>query len=769
MVTAGNWRRSAPGLAIVACGLLVLFAIPPWLVLSDTIPWGPDISAHAYPIWSATQRVLDGAGFIGWDTGWFDGWVAFRYYPPLPAMLTALLSSLLPFAVAYKVVIGLSVWLIPVTAAFLGWRVQRGWVSAAWAVVAATAFVLTPTCYLCGGGALSTLTGEYANVLGIAAALWALGELVGVLRGERPRVLLGIAFAATALMHPLPFLWLIGTGFIAFFVITSTDRLRSARGILALRVLPAVAVGLLIASWWWLPFVFTREWMTRPDFPQLDVIGILQAVPGWPLLLLLAIAGSVWAVVRRDQLGLILLVSGLPTLLLAMALSAGYLPDQDQLPNWRFMPYVLLSTYWLAALAVRAGGEHLRVRGARTLALAAATAVVVVYTAWSWGGVVPGVSTIATSQVVERDGVVRVSTTYQSQLGPWRWDNLGIAYSAHQRLEGQQRDPLWPTMQSLISTLERIGAENGCARVVVDQQDTVRVDGEVRTWNFPYTGSLLPYWTRGCITSLTGLQYDGTFLAPAIIGADTMVSAVPEPFGIWNIQAPDLVRGAIAMADLNVDYFVTREEWAAQQAAAAGYLEVTRQDGWVVFALPQLPVVEALNNQPYVLAGQNGADVTDGHLWQQFAAQYLATEFSTTDRFTLGGPPGWPRSQAGNVPDPAPLPAIDLTDVVVDGPDVRFRVSEVGVPVLIRRAPNADWTVQGASGPWPINPGFIAVLPEQNEVTVTLSAPPSATAGKVLGIVGLLGVIALALFDARRPRRTTPAEVKPTRLGDARP
>jgi len=777
-----RWAAAVPIVAIVLCALLLLMAVPPWSVFTDTIPLGPDISAHAYPIWSALERVRDGGGFVGWDPGWFDGWVAFRYYPPLGALATEGMSLVLPFAIAYKFMIALTVWLMPLTGGYFAWRIRRSRVDVAWAVIAVTAFLLTTTCYFCGGSVLSALTGEYANVLGITLALWALGAFIGVLRGESSRIVLAIAVGLTALAHPLPTAWLAIAMVLTFVIMIAVRPRRLIAKRALVRIWPPLLVGALLSVWWWLPFASTREWMTAPDFPQLDLLGVFKAIPGWPVLLLLVAIGALWAVRRRALAGIIMLSTAGFTVIVVLLITSGHLGTAGTLWDARLMPYVLLGSFWLAVLALRGIGDFAMARTikssgtsahngflrayTREIALAGATLLVICYSAYAWGGLIPGITTQTTTTAgSDKHGLPEINMTYTSSFGPLSWTNLGIAESVGARLIGQQRSPMWPQMQSLIDVMTSVGKEFGCARVLVDQQKTVTVDGTQHAWPFRFTGSLLPYWTQGCIKSVNGLQLDGTFLAPAIVQTDNLMSGDPETFGKWTTNLKtDLTRGAVAMADLRVDYFVTREEWQGQAARHAGYLEVASKDGWVVFSMPTFPLVQAMNSEPYVITYANGSEIVDRDAWQSIASQYLNTDFEATDRFTMAGPSSWQRSAVGTIPNPVPLPQTTLSDVAADGANVSFSVDKVGVPVIVRRTPNADWIVNGADGPWPINPGFMVIVPTQNKVTLTLATPSSAVIGGWTSAVGIASLFALIGYElwrdnqaARRRRRPTVA------------
>jgi hypothetical protein len=417
------------------------------------------------------------------------------------------------------------------------------------------------------------------------------------------------------------------------------------------------------------------------------------------------------------------------------------------------MPYVLLSTYWLAMLGVEFLTRQLNTAESlrfETISRIGACIVLVVITTWTWGGVIPGISTEVTgSKETNGAATTTPNDVYTHHFGPFTWTSLGIAASASERLRGMEAYPEWPQMKQLIDEADRLTKANGCATFLVEQNDSYDLNGARALWPYPYTSATLPYWTNGCARSITGLMYDSSFLTPAITMTDGLVSKFPEAFGIWSANHPvDLVRGIVAMSDLGVSYYVTREDWSAEEALKNGFEEVSTAGPWVVFATLPQPVVQPLTRQPYVITDPTThADVTDPTQWQRYAAQYLVSEFSSTDRFTLGGPSDWPRSDAGSVPDPVALPAISVSNVVIDGANVSFDVDKTGVPVLIRRVPNADWVATGATAPLVINPGFIVVTPTATHVELILEQPSSATWGTWLGIAGLLGVLGLAVYD----------------------
>src|SRR5437762_10934651 len=98
--------------------LLLIFAFllsyfDPKLLFSDTTPTGGDTPSHFDTAVLFRNVLLHHFQITGWNYGNLAGYPLFQYYFPLPFILCALLSVLLPITISFKIVSVLGVFLLP--------------------------------------------------------------------------------------------------------------------------------------------------------------------------------------------------------------------------------------------------------------------------------------------------------------------------------------------------------------------------------------------------------------------------------------------------------------------------------------------------------------------------------------------------------------------------------------------------------------------------------------------------------------------------------
>ena len=90
-----------------------------------------------------------------------------------------------------------------------------------------------------------------------------------------------------------------------------------------------------------------------------------------------------------------------------------------------------------------------------------------------------------------------------------------------------------------------------------------------------------------------------------------------------------------------------------------------------------------------------------------------------------------------------------VSDVAIADDTLRFRVDQVGRPVLIRMSWYPTWKARGALGPYRVDPNFMVVVPQATEVRLFQSPGVPERGGQALTLVGVVGVLALAVADRR--------------------
>src|SRR5436853_7364540 len=84
-------------LAVVAAAVIfTFFQLQPRLLLSNTTPAGGDTGAHVWGPDFLRHHVLPHFRLTGWAPSWYAGFPAYVFYFPLPALLIAFLSFVLP-------------------------------------------------------------------------------------------------------------------------------------------------------------------------------------------------------------------------------------------------------------------------------------------------------------------------------------------------------------------------------------------------------------------------------------------------------------------------------------------------------------------------------------------------------------------------------------------------------------------------------------------------------------------------------------------------
>jgi hypothetical protein len=240
----------------------LLAVLLPFLRFNNLLEW--DFPGHFTAIWHLRQHLLPWPS--GWNPYFYCGYPQGMFYPPLAHYLAAILSFPLGIAGAMKVLIAVSVLLLPAvfyaSARSFGLDTLRASVAAMW--MTAVLFVsgeMLETWSL-GSDLRSVLNvGLFANALSLPVLFGfvaACGAGVGTRSWKIPALLLGVLL----LIHPLSSL----VALIFFFSLAVTRLWQgSERGAAAKHFTLVIAVAFLIGAFWLLPFTYYRGFM-NPEF-----------------------------------------------------------------------------------------------------------------------------------------------------------------------------------------------------------------------------------------------------------------------------------------------------------------------------------------------------------------------------------------------------------------------------------------------------------------------------------------------------------------------
>jgi hypothetical protein len=242
------------------------------LVLRNTTTNGGDMGAHVYWPKFLAQEWFPNLRVQGWSPDWYSGFPIGQFYFPLPAVLIAMLDVVIPYNIAFKLVVVLGPIGLPAAAYYFGSKLRFPWPAPALFAIVAVRYLFEVrnglddaadktgwTIY--GGNLASTMAGEFSFTIALALALFFVGTLAVYLetgrRGWLPAVLLAgtvtshiVVAAFAALVSLLVVITYLGRWIISARI-SAAPAWRKAWRI----SLPVAVIGFLLTATWSLPLV----------------------------------------------------------------------------------------------------------------------------------------------------------------------------------------------------------------------------------------------------------------------------------------------------------------------------------------------------------------------------------------------------------------------------------------------------------------------------------------------------------------------------------
>ncbi|MBV9410886.1 MAG: hypothetical protein JO148_04780, partial [Acidimicrobiia bacterium] len=331
------------GVVVVLASLYIFWQLRPDLLFRNTLPAGGDMGAHVWGPNFLKHHLLPHGRLTGWAPDWYEGFPFLTFYFPLPTLLIALISFVIPYDIAFKLVSVSGLVALPIAAYLFGRLSGMRFPGPALMGIAMVPFVFDRAWTIYGGNVASTLAGEFSFTISLCFGLVFLGMLARGLDTGKGRALTAILLAATALSHVLPTVFVIvGAG--VFYLV---GPLRGERGRARLKYMATVLpVGGLLAGFWLVPIIFDTPYATDMGWEKLTqyTSNLFDKPPLW--VLLLAGVGALSSIIYARRTGIAIAAIGV--------VFAGIFRFEPQARLWnaRWLPFWYLCLYLLAAIAV---------------------------------------------------------------------------------------------------------------------------------------------------------------------------------------------------------------------------------------------------------------------------------------------------------------------------------------------------------------------------------------------------------------------------------
>ncbi len=769
-------------------------------LFSVTTTSGGDTGAHHYPAQYLIQELLPNWKLTGWAPGWYAGMPMLTFYFPFPFLIIAILSTVIPYEVAFKLGTVLGVFLLPLTAYAFGRLLRIRKPYPILAAVFATGFLFMEKAgsglySIYGGNILSTLAGEFGYMLSFALVALFLGTLF---RGmEKPRVnMLFVAncllLMALTLSHVVTTIVLVFIvwGLLLPFLFKVKDEGWSAVWKPAVYVVAVGFVGFCLTAFWSLPFVANMDYTAGMEWYQLEVLGrpvplgtqIVLTIIGAVGLVTSVSLGVYAAATKRRVLPLVATAVAVTATILGLIM-VFYLSSNLIPRTWQFLTVFVLGIVGMAYAVAK--------RERRLLPLAWVTVVAFLMYALMpdgkalWNGrllsfwyfsfhlwaayaltwFVRGFMTIMWDLLRIRTrhtrplyipllAVVAIAVIGASSTvaGGWiQWNYLGY-----------EKKAAWPEYREMLDYMETLPPNS---RVMWEHGDAINDFGTPRAFE------LIPYWTQS--DTMEGTLMEASYTAPFhfINQRELSEQSSNAIIGVEYPPGVDTQMGITHLQFMNIPYLLAFENQESEELVIPGVEADPRAELLETFGVFKFYHIKDCSD--YVQIMQNKplrVNIGAGTEWRDMAVEWYKSASAldtalirdTGDEALQQFTELMPESAA--YPPQVPIETDgQVSNIVLENQKLSFDTTAIGVPHWIKISYFPNWHVKGAEGPYLASPSFMMVIPTSEHVELYYGRTWANNVGQALEVLAWALLIGLSIwrFIVWNKRRETPVVAGP--------
>ena len=323
-------------LLVFACLYGFLIKTIPWhLVFSNTMVSGGDMGSHNYVAWYSHEIFPK---LKWWSPDWYAGFPFLYFYPPLLYYLNDILSFIIPFNVAFKIITLLGTLLLPLAAYLCLHLLDFQFPIPSLGAVLSLGYLFLEKFSIYGGNIPSTLAGEFSFSFGFALFFIFIGLLFRDLKKKGPSFLTIIILGLMVLVHPFSVIVAILVGGLIFLGAIFWREAKKTFWLL----IKIFGLAFSLTAFWSLPFIALLGYASKMSWTK--VINLEEIFPSSLIIFeILAGIALIYALIKRERrilsLVYIMIASFIPFLLL----------NHSSIWNTRFLPFILMTSLMITA------------------------------------------------------------------------------------------------------------------------------------------------------------------------------------------------------------------------------------------------------------------------------------------------------------------------------------------------------------------------------------------------------------------------------------
>ena len=782
---------------IVGGSTLMLFlTLQPELIFANNTPTGGDMGAHVYGPAFLRDFMLPHFRLNGWSNDWYAGFPMYRFYMLIPALLVLVVDLIAPYGIALKIIAVIGILALPVCTWLFGKFSRLLFPVPEILALASVVFLYDESFTIYGGNIASTMAGEFSFSISLSLAVLTFGLFIRSMNDGRGQMITACALALSALSHGIVLLFVFGG--VALIAIL-WQVLNSGRRILKSASL-IIGTAILLSAFWVVPFLTSHAFMTdmkyepRPSGTADSFWKMFFPLPlYWNIFItLFAVVGFVACILRRNRVGIWMGVYCV-VLVIGVFISRGGLPVIGMLWNPRLLPFLYLLRYMLmmiglyelvvglgrVASLLRVANYALAKESFESVAPLVSLRNIAQFNMW-WA---TATAMIVVSVIGFRFQELPFGKLVSDSAGAmqYKWGPISTNASndgfvdgwARWNFTGYEGKSAYAEYHDLVKTMKSLGDDtaHGCGRALWESS------GELNKYGTTMSLMLLPHWTKGCIGSMEGLNFEASGTTPYhFITSAAMSKQSSNPVRELRYDNNNAGLGVRYMQELGIKYYLAfTKEAIAQANLQAALVEVNRSGPWVIYQVGNSELVTPLTVQPVIVSSKTG-DIKErwleiGTSWFQhpedWSAMPVENGLDTWQRVDVAvdlsrrdGEPGISSRRVDIVTPSQKIEVVEtkptkVTNFVLEDAAISFSVDQIGQPILVRMSYFPNWKVSGANGPFRVAPNMMVVVPTQKDVRLHYGYT------KLDIFAYLLTAIGIAVMSVRWRRRINARIIEP--------
>jgi len=390
------------------------------------------------------------------------------------------------------------------------------------------------------------------------------------------------------------------------------------------------------------------------------------------------------------------------------------------------------------------------------------------------------VSAVALAIITAGVGIFALQRAWNARNG-----NPAIAITgwADWNYSGYESKAAYPQYHAIMTGMDDVARQYGNGRALWEPSSGD--PDAINSYGTSLALELLPYFTHGRIDSMEGIYFESSATTSyhflTVSECAKYVSNPVRGLDYGNLDT-DFDRCVKHLQMLGVKYLMLWTPEANAKAANAPDLKLiktieqnppisgpsnSKLSEWKVYEVADSDLVVGMNEQPVVASthagtysqcwGQPYPDTTTREpelgAWECTVAPWWMNSNTLDVAFAQSGPKEWPRVDGKKLADVTPTKIDDpaqVSEVKTSVDKISFHVDQLGKPVEIKESYFPNWQVKGAKGPYRLAPNMMVVVPTSHDVTLTYGLTKADWLGRFLTVLGLVGVVLLALWTGAR-------------------